>query len=124
MRHVATISALALLMLGLPLADAEAGGRCCRHGRPVGYVVGPPAWLRPYEVWLAYYRAQAELSYARRAAQADFYVATGRALPSRYFGPPTNTYAEQYARDPYAYFSCPQARRGEGVCADPDFFKP
>jgi hypothetical protein len=50
-------------------------------------------------------------------------VATGRALPSRYFGPPTNYYAEHYALNPYAYFNCDMARRGEGICPEPDFFK-
>jgi hypothetical protein len=78
--------------------------------------------VSPYAAWLAYYSAQAELSFARRAARANYYVATGRAPPARYFGPPTNYYAERYALEPYAYFNCPLARRGEGVCAQPDFF--
>jgi hypothetical protein len=121
------LSAFAALLAAVPLAAAAAGDGCCRHARrghfyyapPAGYAVSPS----PYADWRAYYEDQAALSFARRNARANYYVATGRTAPSRYFGPPTNYYAEHYALDPYAYFNCPLARRGEGVCSDPDFFK-
>ena len=115
MRRIVTISALAALLSGLPLIAAGAGDRSCSSRRAgCSYYTAP---VSAYAAWLAYYRAQAELSFARRAARANYYVATGRAPPSRYFGPPTNYYAERYALEPYAYFNCPLARRGEGVCA-------
>jgi len=57
------------------------------------------------------------LSFARRAARANHYVARGYVPRARYFGPPTNYYAERYALEPYSYFTCPLARRGDGVCA-------
>jgi hypothetical protein len=120
MCRIATISALAALLLGLPLVEALAGDRCCRNGRRA--YLNAPSLGGPYEAWRAYYDAQADISSARRAARANYYVATGRALPSRYTGPPTNYYAEQYALDPYAYFSCPLARRGDGICAETAFF--
>jgi hypothetical protein len=123
MYRIATIAALAVLMSALPLLEAGAGERY-RNGRQ-GYFYGgaPPPYLyavpaNPWGAWRAYYGAQAELSFARRAARANYYVATGRAPPARYFGPPTNYYAERYALDPYSYFNCPLARRGEGVCAN------
>ena len=126
MRRIATVAALAALFAGVPVLgawEASAGDGCCRNGRrayraPSAYAV--PA--RPWAAWRAYYGAQAELSWARRAARGKHYVATGRAIPSRFFGPPTNYYAERYSLEPYAYFTCPLARRGEGVCAQPDFF--
>lgn len=127
MRRIATIAAFAALLTGSPLLEAWAGDGCCRNGRrgyrapPAGYYVVP---ANPYAAWRAYYGAQAELSFARRAARGNYYVATGRAIPSRYFGPPTNYYAERYSLDPYAYFTCPLARRGDGICAQPDFFIP
>jgi hypothetical protein len=122
-RQIATVSALAALLVGMPLVEAMAGERCCRHGRRA-YFYAPPSLARPFEAWRAYYEAQAEVSFARRAGRARYYAATGRAIPSRYFGPPTNAYAEYYALNPYSYFNCPMARRGEGICPEPDFFKP
>jgi hypothetical protein len=123
--RIAGISGLAALALSLPLLEAAAGERY-RHGRrahyhaaPTPYYYVPPA--SPWEAWRAFYDAQAELSFARRAARANYYVATGRVPPARYFGPPTNYYAERYATEPYSYFNCPLARRGEGICAQPDF---
>jgi hypothetical protein len=120
MRRIATLSLLAAALSATPLLSAAAGDGCCRHGRhgyrhapPVAFFVAP---VSPYADWRAYYEDQAELSFARRTARANAYVATGRAIPSRYLGPPTNYYAEQYALDPYTYFACPLARRGEGVC--------
>ncbi|MFZ1106239.1 MAG: hypothetical protein WAN86_25820 [Hyphomicrobiaceae bacterium] len=120
MRQIATMSALAALLVGVPIVEALAEG-CCRPGRRAYFYAPPP--LNPFAAWRAYYGAQAEVSFARRAGRARYYGATGRAVPSRYFGPPTNAYAEDYALNPYAYFNCPMARRGEGICADPDFFK-
>jgi hypothetical protein len=119
MHRIATMTALAALLVGLPLAEALAGQKCCRNGRGVHFYAPPP---NPFEAWRAYYSAQAAIAAARRAARANYYVATGRAVPSRYFGPPTNAYAEHYALHPYAYFNCPLARRGEGICPEPDFF--
>src|SRR5262245_27763683 len=121
MRQIATMSVLTALLVGLPLAEALAGEGCCRPGRRA-YLYAPPA--NPWQAWRAYYGAQAEVSFARRTGRARYYAATGRALPSRYFGPPTNAYAEYYALNPYSYFNCPMARRGEGICPEPDFFKP
>jgi hypothetical protein len=120
-RKIAALSALAALLAGLPLVEALAHDR--RHGRRA-HLYGPSPYTNPYEYWLGYYRAQAEVSFARRAGRARYYAATGRAVPSRYFGPPTNYYAEYYALNPYAYFNCDLARRGEGICPEPDFFKP
>ena len=122
MRQIATVSALVALLVGLPLVEALAQG-CCRPGRRA-YLYAPPPLRSPYQAWLAYYRAQDEVSFARRVGRANYYAATGRVIPSRYFGPPTNFYAEYYALHPYSYFNCPMARRGEGICPDPDFFKP
>jgi hypothetical protein len=119
MRRIATISALAALLVGASIVEALAEG-CCRPDRRV-YFYAPP--LNPFAAWRAYFEAQAEVSFARRAGRARYYAATGRAVPSRYFGPPTNAYADDYALNPYAYFNCPLARRGEGICTDPDFFK-
>jgi hypothetical protein len=116
------MSALVALLAGLPLMEAVAGDRCCRGRR--AHLYAPRPVLGPFEYWRAYYEAQAEVSFARRAGRANYYVATGRVIPSRYFGPPTNAYAEYYALHPYAYFNCPLARRGEGICPEPDFFKP
>jgi hypothetical protein len=119
--RIATISALAVLMAGLPLLEAAAGERY-RNGRRAYFYAGPmPPYAyavppNPWAAWRAYYTGQAELSFARRAARANYYVATGRVPPARYFGPPTNYYAERYSLDPYAYFNCPLARRGEGIC--------
>ena len=136
MRRIATFSALAALAVGLPLMQAEAGNGCCRHGRRAAYYYAPPStWFsapsryygvtaNPWEAWRAYYDAQADVAGARRALRGSFYTATGRAVPSRYFGPPTNYYAERYSLEPYSYFNCPLARRGDGICPDPDFFKP
>ena len=118
MRRIATIAGLAVLVSGAAITDAAAGDGCCRKPRrayvhaPAGYVVP----VRPWDAWRAYYDAQAEVSGARRAIRGSYYAATGRALPSRYFGPPTNYYAEYYSLDPYTYFTCPLARRGEGIC--------
>jgi hypothetical protein len=127
MRRIATISALAALLTGLPLADASAGGG--RRGPfgygpfgygPFAYFFGPPAYNpaphRSYAFWLPYYREQAERSFARRAWRANYYVGHGYNPPSRQLGPPTNYYAERYALEPYSYFDCPLARRGDGVC--------
>jgi hypothetical protein len=126
MRRIATAAALAALFAGVPVLDAWAGGGCCGNGRRAYYRVAPVYAVppNPYAAWRAYYDAQAELSFARRAARGKYYVATGRAIPSRFFGPPTNYYAERYYLDPYAYFNCPLARRGDGICAQPDFFSP
>jgi len=132
MRRIATVAALAALFAGAPVLgawEAAAGDGCCRNGRraaPRAYVFyGPPGYAvpaRPWAAWRAYYDAQAELSWARRAARGNHYIATGRTIPSRAFGPPTNYYAERYALEPYAYFTCPLARTGAGICAQPDFF--
>jgi len=140
MRRIATVSALAALAVGLPLLEAEAGNGCCRHGRRAALHYAPPppppsAWYNapsryygvtanPWFAWRAYYDAQADVSFARRALRGSYYTAAGRAIPSRYFGPPTNYYAERYSLEPYSYFNCPLARRGDGICPDPDFFKP
>jgi hypothetical protein len=136
MRRIATVSALAALAVGLPLLEADAGNGCCRHGRRAAFHYAPPpagfyapsryygVTARPWDAWRAYYDAQADVSGARRALRGSFYSATGRAVPSRYFGPPTNYYAEQYSLVPSSYFNCPLARRGDGICPDPDFFKP
>jgi hypothetical protein len=116
MRRIATISALAALMTGAAALEASAGDGCCRRG---AYFYGPPAYVvpaNPWAAWRAYYGAQAEVSAARRAGRANYFAATGRAIPSRVFGPPTNYYAERYAREPYSYFTCGLARRGEGIC--------
>ena len=123
MQRIVTIGALVVLMSGLPLLEAVAGERH-GNGRRAYFYGGPaPPYVyavpaNPFAAWRAYYTAQAELSFARRAARANYYVATGRSPPARYFGPPTNYYAERYALDPYSYFNCPLARRGEGVCAN------
>ena len=119
MRRIATVSALAAVLSALPLLDAFAGDRCCRHARRA-YFYAPPAYVvpaNPWAAWRAYYQAQADLNFARRTARANYFAATGRVPPARYFGPPTNAYAERYALEPYSYFNCPQARRGEGICA-------
>jgi hypothetical protein len=121
MRQIATKFALAALLVALPVAEALAEG-CCRPARRAYFYAPPPLWS-PFEAWRADYGAQAEISFARRAGRARYYAATGRAVPSRYFGPPTNAYAEDYALNPYAYFNCPLARRGDGICPDADFFK-
>jgi hypothetical protein len=131
MRRIATpiaaVSALAAVLLALAASPASA---CHRYGRhPCGYGYygygyngfGYGPGPRPFEAWRAYYDEQAARSYARRTASANFYVATGRALPSRYFGPPTNYYAERYSQNSYLYFFCDLARRGEGTCDDPEF---
>jgi hypothetical protein len=128
MRRIAAISALAVLMSGLPFMEAAAGDgvRCCNARR--GHLYAPSAApfgyapIGPWEYWRAFYGTQAEVARARRVVRGNYYVATGRVVPSRYFGPPTNYYAEQYALDPYAYFNCPLARRGEGICVQPEFF--
>jgi hypothetical protein len=129
MRRIATITGLAVLMAGLPLIEAAAGERHRYRSGQRGYYYAAPvapyyvAPVGPYEAWRAYYTAQAQVSFARRAARANYYVATGRAPPARYFGPPTNYYAERYSLEPYAYFNCPLARRGEGVCSQAEFFQ-
>ena len=123
MRRIATVAALAALFAGVPVLGAWEASAGDGNGRRA--YRAPPAYAvpaRPWAAWRAYYGAQAELSWARRAARGKHYVATGRAIPSRFFGPPTNYYAERYSLEPYAYFTCPLARRGEGVCAHPDFF--
>jgi len=134
MRRIAIVSALAVLFAGVPLLEAAAGNGC-RRGRcaqayaapwasfygPYGTYVVPN---RPWDAWRAYYDEQAERSFARRAIRGNYYTATGRVIPSRAFGPPTNYYAEHYSLQPYSYFNCPLARRGDGICPDPDFFKP
>jgi hypothetical protein len=119
MRRVATVSVLAALLVAVPILEASAEG-CCRNGRRAHFY-GPPVYAvpaNPWAAWRAYYGAQAEISAARRTARANYYVATGRTIPSRYFGPPTNYYAESYAREPYSYFNCPLARSGAGVCTN------
>jgi hypothetical protein len=118
MRHVTTVAALAALISGAVVLEASAGDGCCRHRR--AHLYAPPPYavpVNPWAAWRAYYSAQAEVSFARRAGRANWFAATGRAVPSRYFGPPTNAYAERYALDPYSYFTCPLARRGDGICA-------
>ena len=126
MRRIAALAALAALFAGAPMLEAWAGDGCCRNGRGAYYGAVPPAYYaapaNPWAAWRAYFGAQADLSFARRAARGRYYIATGRTIPSRYFGPPTNYYAERYALDPYAYFNCPLARTGAGICAQPDFF--
>jgi hypothetical protein len=127
MRRFATISVLAALLSGLPLIN-EAAAEGYRNGRP--YFFGPAYYGPPYgyaaphnsyAFWRSYYRAQADLSLARRNFRANYFVAHGYNPPSRVLGPPTNYYAERYTLDPYSYFVCPLARRGEGVCsATPD----
>jgi hypothetical protein len=114
MRRIATVSALAALLSGLPLIEASAG-EGCRQGRrgPCYYTTPSNSWA----FWRDYYRAQADLSFARRAYRANYFVARGYNPPSRYLGPPTNYYAERYALDPYSYFVCGLARRGEGICS-------
>ena len=112
MRRIATIAALAALFSVLPLIEASA--RDGYRYRGPAYYVAPAS---PYAAWRAYYTAQAERSFARRAFRANYYVARGYVPPARYFGPPTNYYAERYSLEPYSYFTCPLARRGEGVCA-------
>jgi hypothetical protein len=119
MRRIATISALAALLTGLPLIEAAAGERC-RHGRRGHCYYAAP--YNSWDAWRAYYGAQGELSFARRAYRSRYFVARGYHPPGRYFGPPTNYYAESYALDPYAYFNCPLARRGAGICSQADFF--
>jgi hypothetical protein len=114
MRRTATVSALAAVLSTLPLMDAFAGDRCCRHARRAYFYAAP---ANPWAAWRAYYQTQADLNFARRTARANYFAATGRVPPARYFGPPTNAYAERYALEPYSYFNCPQARRGEGICA-------
>jgi hypothetical protein len=121
MRRIAILSLLAAVLSALPLLSAAAGDGCCRHGRH-GYLYAPRAGfyvapVSPYASWRAYYEDQAAISFARRSARANAYVATGRPIPSRYLGPPTNAYAESYALEPYSYFNCRLARRGEGICA-------
>ena len=116
MRRIAMFSALAALASGLPLVEAAAGegfgfGRRASYDR---YYYAAP--YNSWAYWRAYYRAQAELSFARRAYRANYFVARGYNPPARHLGPPTNYYAERYALDPYSYFVCPLARRGEGVC--------
>jgi hypothetical protein len=113
MRRIATISALAALFVGLPLIEASAGEGYRRGWRLYGYY---PAPYNSYAYWRAYYDAQADVSAARRAFRNNYFVARGYNPPSRYLGRPTNYYAETYSLDPYAYFNCPLARRGEGVC--------
>jgi hypothetical protein len=126
MRRIATIAALAALFAGVPVLEAWAGDGCCRNGRGAYYRAVPPAYYavpaNPWAAWRAYFGAQADLSAARRAARGNYFIATGRTIPSRYFGPPTNYYAERYALEPYAYFNCSLARTGAGICAQPDFF--
>lgn len=119
MHRIATVSVLAALLSGLPLLEAAAGNGCCRHARRA-YFYAPPVYVapaNPWAAWRARYEAQANLNFARRTARAYYYAATGRVPPARYFGPPTNYYAERYALEPYSYFNCPEARRGEGICA-------
>jgi hypothetical protein len=117
MRRIATISALAALMSGVPLIEASAG-EGYRYGPGPYYYYAPPAPYNSFAFWRSYYRAQADLSFARRAYRANYFVARGYNPPSRRVGPPTNYYAERYALEPYSYFDCPLARRGEGVCAN------
>jgi hypothetical protein len=113
MRRIATISVLAALFAGAPLMEASAGEG---YRRGWGLYAYYPAPYNSYAYWRAYYRAQADVSAARRAYRANYFVARGY-NPPRHLGPPTNYYAERYALDPYAYFNCPLARRGEGVCS-------
>ncbi len=93
-----------------------------RSANPFGYFFGPPSFnadpRRSYAFWLPFYREQAERSFARRAWRANYYVGFGYNPPSRRLGPPTNYYAEDYAREPLSYFDCPLARRGEGICSN------
>ncbi len=124
MRRIATIAALAALLPGLPLVEASAG-EGYRYGPagPFAYFFAPsygynPAPHKSYAFWRPYYRAQADRSFARRAFRANYFVAHGYNPSSRYRGPPTNYYAERYALEPYSYFDCPLARRGEGICAN------
>jgi hypothetical protein len=136
MRRIATISALAALLSGLPLIEASAGEGYRYNGRRAPYfyappppsfsffgapfaLYGPPAPYNSYARWLGYYNAQADVSFARRNFRANHVVGRGYNPPqARYIGPPTNYYAERYALEPYSYFDCPLARRGEGVCAN------
>ena len=114
MRRIATISLLAALLSGLPLVEASARDGY-RYRGPAYYYAVP---VSPFAAWRAYCGAQADLSFARRAARANHYVARGTYYaPRHYFrGPPTNYYAESYSLEPYSYFTCPLARRGEGIC--------
>src|SRR6185312_12889726 len=91
MRRIATVSALAALAVGLPLLEAEAGNGCCRHGRRAALHYAPPppppsAWYNapsryygvtanPWFAWRAYYDAQADVSFARRALRGRYYTA-------------------------------------------------
>jgi hypothetical protein len=113
MRRIATISILAGLASGLPLIEASANEAWRRCGRAQHCYAAP---YNGWALWRSYYGAQAELSFARRAFRANYYIARGYNPPSRYLGPPTNYYAERYSLDPYSYFSCPLAQRGDGVC--------
>ena len=115
MRRIAIVSALAALLSGLPLMEASAGEVCRNSRRGHCYYAAAP--YNSFAYWRAYYNAQADLAAARRAWRANHFVARGYNPPSRTFGPPTNYYAERYALDPYSYFVCPLARRGEGVCS-------
>jgi len=136
MRRIATVSALAALLSGLPLVEASAGGgvryRPAGYGPagygpsasfgPFGYFFGPPGYAadprKSYAFWRPYYTAQAERAGARRVWRGNYFVAFGYNPPSRLLGPPTNFYAENYALDPLSYFGCPLARRGEGICSN------
>ncbi|HWE15673.1 MAG TPA: hypothetical protein VG758_00605 [Hyphomicrobiaceae bacterium] len=113
MHRIAPLSVLAALLSAVPLVAPASAGDGYRYGKRAYFYAVPAS---PWDAWRAYYTTQAEISFARRAATANYYAATGRAPPARYFGPPTNYYAERYALDPYSYFNCPQARRGEGIC--------
>jgi hypothetical protein len=113
MRRIVTTSALAALLSGVPLIEASAG-EGYRFGPRVNYYAAP---YNSWAFWRGYYGAQADLSFARRAYRANYFVARGYNPPSRYLGPPTNYYAERYALDPYSYFACGLARRGEGICS-------
>jgi hypothetical protein len=131
MRRIAIIAALAALLSGLPLAAASAGGghRGYSYGPDgglFGYFFGPPppaygyapAPHRSWAFWRGYYAGQANVAGARRYYRGNYFVARGYNPPSPHFGPPTNYYAERYTLEPYSYFNCPLARRGEGVCAN------
>src|SRR5512145_2194703 len=102
MRRIATVSALAALLSGLPLIEAAAG-EVCRNGRR-GHCHYAAAPYNSWAYWRGYYGAQADLAGARRTLRANHFVARGYNPPSRHFGPPTNYYAERSALDPYSYF--------------------
>jgi hypothetical protein len=136
MRRIATFSALAALLSGVPLIGASAGEGYPYNGRRAPYLYGPApppppfnflygappyGYAAPYNswaLWRGYYNAQADISFARRNFRANYHVGRGYNPPTRHIGPPTNYYAERYSLEPYSFFDCPLARRGEGICAN------